>query len=90
MQKQGVTVQYQKQGSNSVLLAHIIVTLFCRHRTRVLVVRLSFVIHNIERVDVLLDCVPSRALHLVDKNSNANNQKDEEKREHPDSGENRE
>ena len=38
----------------------------------------------------LHDCVPSRALHLVDKNSNANNQKDEEKREHPDSGENRE
>ena len=29
MQKQVVTVQYQKQGSNSVLLAHIIVTLFC-------------------------------------------------------------
>ena len=85
MEEQGF--QYQKQVSDSVLLAHIIVTLFRRHRTRVLVVCLSLVIHAIEWVHVLLDCLLSRALHLVDEDSSANSMKDEEKGEHPDYGE---
>ena len=83
MQEQGV--QYQKQGSISLLLAHIIVTLFCRYWTGILVVRLSFVIHAIERVDVLLDGLPSRAFHLVDEDCDS--LKDNEYGEHPNSGE---
>ena len=81
MQEQGV--QYQKQGSISLLLAHIIVTLFCRHWPWVLVVCFSFVIHGIEWVHVLLGDLPSRALHLVDEDCDADNQKDKEKGEHP-------
>ena len=71
----------------SVLLAHKIVTLFRRRWTRIMVVYLSFVIHAIEWVDVLLDSHPCRGLRLVDEDCDADSLKDEKKGEHTDPGE---
>ena len=68
-----------------MLVSHIIVTLFHGAGSGIFVLLLlSFIIDAIERVDVLLDGLPCRALHLEDEDSHPNCQKDEKKGEHAD------